>query len=581
MKKDLSSGLVVILLTSLTLFLAVTAFIMQRQAQEALEDRLIDAGEFLAAGWESGLEIEGLSSSLFESSSLRNLDIVILREDGSLSLRLPDQTNVFREKSKEEFRRALGGEDRFFLSRFEQSNHSKLYYTLKVPAKNSVIRLGVEPAFPWAKYRPILLTATFFTLASLTLANLWIRRKTRTYLESLEGLRGAIEEIGGGDYSVQVSEIAGASFNEIQALSVEFNKSGRLLEERHEYAIQRMARLSTILNTIIDPLLLVDKDKNLLYSNRQAMYVFGRNLDPEDKSYPQILLTHSEELDNLIDQAMATGEDLDTILNLVTIKGDVRYKTLVSPIFVENSAYGVVVALHDLTVEEESAAFRRDFVANVTHELKTPLTSIRGFVETLRENPQVSPDKAQRFYDIIDVEAERLEHLINDILSLSEAEQGKIKNISRFDLSELIDEVIVLLDDQASAKKVSVFTEDSLEECLPVEAEADRIKQVLINLIDNAIKYNQEGGKVSVTAYRLNPRKVEIVVEDDGPGISPEAQKRIFERFYRVDTGRSRSLGGTGLGLSIVKHIAQLYGGEAIVESEPGQGSRFIISMEI
>ncbi len=202
-------------------------------------------------------------------------------------------------------------------------------------------------------------------------------------------------------------------------------------------------------------------------------------------------------------------------------------------------------------------------------------------METLRDNPKVSPEQAQRFYDIIDVEAERLEHLINDILSLSEAEQGKIKNISRFDLSELIDEVIVLLDDQASDKKVCVYTEDSLPECLPVEAEADRIKQILINLIDNAIKYNKEGGKVSVTAYRLNPQRVQIVVKDNGPGIAPEAQKRIFERFYRVDTGRSRSLGGTGLGLSIVKHIAQLYGGEATVESEPGKGSSFIVTMNI
>lgn len=581
MKKDLTRGLVFILLASLILFLAVAAFYSHRQAQAQLEAQLSKAGDLLARGWESGLEINDLAVSMYDSSSLPNLDLIVLKEDGEVILRLPDQANAFKEKSREEFRRAFAGEDRFFIRRFEQSHNSKLYYTLLVPSQAAAIRLGVEPAFPWQDFRPLLLSACFFTLLSLGFCYLWVSRKTRSYISSLEGLREALADLGQGNYAVQVSEIAGAPFNEVQALSVEFNRAGRLLEDRHEYGLQRMARLSTILNTIIDPLLLVDEDKNLLYSNSQALYVFGRNLDPEDKSYPQILLTHSEELDDLIDQSMSTGEDLDTILSLTTIKGDLRYKTLISPIFVEDSVYGVVVALHDLTVEEESAAFRRDFVANVTHELKTPLTSIRGFVETLRDNPKVSSEQAQRFYDIIDVEAERLEHLINDILSLSEAEQRKIKNIARFDLSELIDEVIVLLDDQASDKKVSVYTEDSLPECLPVEAEADRIKQVLINLVDNAIKYNKEGGKVSVTAFRLSPQKVQIVVKDNGPGISPEAQKRIFERFYRVDTGRSRSLGGTGLGLSIVKHIAQLYGGEARVESQPGHGSSFIVTMNI
>lgn len=372
MKKDLTRGLIVILLGSLILFLAVAAFHFDRQEQAQLKAQLAEAGDYLARGWELGLEINELSTSLYESSSLPNLDLTVLRKDGTVVLCLPDQANAFKDKSREEFRRVFEGEDRFFVRRFEQSHNSKLYYTLQVPSQSSAIRLGVELSFPWQEFWPFLLFACFFTLLSLILCNLLVAKKTQRYISSLEGLREAMADLGQGNYAVQVSEIAGASFNEVQALSVEFNQAGKLLEERHEYGIRRMARLSTIFNTIIDPLLLVDKDKNLLYSNSQAMYVFGRNLDPEDKSYPQILLTHSEELDGLIDQSMSTGEDLDTILSLTTIKGDVRYKTLISPIFVEGSAYGVVVALHDLTVEEESAAFRRDFVANVTHELKTP-----------------------------------------------------------------------------------------------------------------------------------------------------------------------------------------------------------------
>jgi len=224
---------------------------------------------------------------------------------------------------------------------------------------------------------------------------------------------------------------------------------------------------------------------------------------------------------------------------------------------------------------------RSEFVANVSHELKSPLTSIRGFVDTLRNGHVTDPAVQERFLEIIDIETERLHQLINDILQLSEIEGMKtdLEQVEKFDLSVLLDDVATLLDDKATERHVSIIVEDC--EKLPVSASPYRIKQILINLVDNAIKYNREGGKVYIRAVREPDRFVAIRVKDTGEGIPPEHIPRVFERFYRVDKSHSREMGGTGLGLSIVKHIAQLYDGTATVESTPGFGSTFTVRLRI
>ena len=218
-------------------------------------------------------------------------------------------------------------------------------------------------------------------------------------------------------------------------------------------------------------------------------------------------------------------------------------------------------------------------LANVTHELRTSIHS--WFIDTLKACSFKDQQTPRRFLDIIDIEAERLEHLIDDILALSEIEENKTeKNISTFDLHELVDDVAVLLDDYASEHNVALIPEPG-EGTLMVTANEERLKQILINLTDNAIKYNRPGGRVYLSVSRKNPKRVRIEVRDTGIGIPAEQVSRIFERFYRVDHSRSRDLGGTGLGLSIVKHIARLYEGKAFVHSEPGKGSTFFVDLTL
>ncbi len=218
---------------------------------------------------------------------------------------------------------------------------------------------------------------------------------------------------------------------------------------------------------------------------------------------------------------------------------------------------------------------RREFVSNVTHELKTPLTSIRGFVETLKNGALEDPECAGRFLDIIDIETERLGNLIDDTLLLSEIENKKDVRQEPCDVNKVIEEVVELLTPKVKPHVRLIFTPDS--SVRPYTCNRDRLKQLLINLVDNGLKAT-EFGAVTINC-RSTPKDLVLEITDTGIGMEAEQTERIFERFYRVDKGRSREQGGTGLGLSIVKHIVELYKGTIQVKSRPGEGSEFRVEL--
>ena len=223
---------------------------------------------------------------------------------------------------------------------------------------------------------------------------------------------------------------------------------------------------------------------------------------------------------------------------------------------------------------------RSEFVANVSHELKTPVTSIRGFAETLRDGAEADPKLAKQYLGIIAAQAARLSSIIEDLLQLSRIEQemrgGSAIERAQCEIRPVVEAATGMLSAQAQEKGMRI--ELSCEDGLSSEINAHLVEQAVANLVDNAIKYSEEGTAVKVSA-RSEGGMVRIDVADEGPGIPPEHRTRIFERFYRIDKGRSRKLGGTGLGLAIVKHIAGLHGGGVSVESEVGRGSTFTISI--
>lgn len=232
----------------------------------------------------------------------------------------------------------------------------------------------------------------------------------------------------------------------------------------------------------------------------------------------------------------------------------------------------MVVVLHDITNLQKLENLRREFVANVSHELKTPITSIKGFAETLIEGAKNDEQSLDMFLNIILKESNRIESLVTDLLDLSHIEQQKELEINYMNLSELAISIIDNLQTQAQNKRIKIQSE--IEKDVIIEAHENKIAQVITNLLSNAINYSSEDNKVIVRVYR-NDNKVYLEIQDYGIGISETDQKRIFERFYRVDKARSRDSGGTGLGLSIIKHIVEAHNGRIDVKSEPGKGSIF------
>ena len=240
----------------------------------------------------------------------------------------------------------------------------------------------------------------------------------------------------------------------------------------------------------------------------------------------------------------------------------------------------VVLLLQDVTDQHRYDQLRREFVANVSHELKSPLTSIRSLTETLLDGGLEDPGCNRRFVSLIEEDSTRLSRLIDDLLILSQVESRAIPlRLSAVELDQVVTQVLAPREVLVAERKVKIIRRVDPE--LLVRADPDRLRQVLDNLLDNAIKYSPPGGRVEILAYPVENHRVQVRVHDQGPGIPPEARARVFERFYRVDKNRARELGGTGLGLSIVKHIVESHGGRTWVEGTVGEGSQFCFTLAL
>jgi two-component system phosphate regulon sensor histidine kinase PhoR len=242
----------------------------------------------------------------------------------------------------------------------------------------------------------------------------------------------------------------------------------------------------------------------------------------------------------------------------------------------EGTPHGAVLTFHDVTERRRLDQVRRDFVANASHELRTPLTSIRGFVEALEDGAAADPPTAERFLGKIHTHADRMAALVEDLLELSRLESGERPPVREpVDASEVAEDVAASFAELAERKGLTL--ECRHQPAPTVTSDSDRLRRILENLAENAIKYTPAGGTVRIETGGPPGGPVQVTVSDDGPGIPPEHLPRIFERFYRVDKARSRDLGGTGLGLSIVKHLAESIGASVGVSSDVGRGTRFTV----
>ncbi len=339
--------------------------------------------------------------------------------------------------------------------------------------------------------------------------------------------------------------------------------------------VDAKAQQQVLFNSMIEGLLLLDRSQKIYLANRAFKSLFGLKIELRGKTILETLRLH--ELDELVQRVNTEGQVFDYEVKLPELT---ERWLRVNAAVISNSAgerEGMIMVFHDLTRLKQLERTREEFVANVSHELRTPLSLIKGYVETLLDGARNNPEVAERFLKIIERNTNRLDLLIQDLLTISALESGRMKlNPQAVDLHALAEKVLADLHAKAENKNVTLVNDLPV---LPTRADANRLDQVFANLVDNAIKYGRLSGKVIVGGRKLDDGRAEIFVQDDGPGIPPEALDRVFERFYRVDKARSRDQGGTGLGLSIVKHIVQAHGGEVRVVSELGRGATFFFTL--
>ncbi len=413
------------------------------------------------------------------------------------------------------------------------------------------------------------LTASFLLIALVSIVASFVvaRGISRPLARVEEGLRA----LAAGDLQRRLPR---QSIREFDALGTTINRMADQLRERIDVVTRQKGEQEALVTCMAEGVLAVDREKHVLTLNRAAEAVFGvREADVKGRSVVEVI--RNADLLRLVETTLANAGQVD---GEVFVPDGERFLQVTGRLLrgPENGPRGAVLVMNDVTRLRRLERMRRDFVANVSHELKTPITSIRGFADTLLDGEH-DPETAKRFLEKIAKQAERLHTLIEDILALSRvehaSERGEIE-LTPGTLAPVLDGAVRACQSAAAERGNTVEIQCAGD--LTARINAPLLETAVINLVDNAIKYGGEFQTIRVKAERGVEGCV-IQVADEGPGILKAHWERLFERFYRVDQGRSRSQGGTGLGLAIVKHVALAHGGQVRVHSEMGKGSVFSI----
>ncbi len=395
----------------------------------------------------------------------------------------------------------------------------------------------------------------------------------------LDEIRAVAQRFAKGDFS---SRLKVPDTEEIAELVESMNEMAAQLDERIRTIVEQRAEQEAVLSSMVEGVLAVDADERIININQTAARLINTDVARAlGRTITEVI--RNSELQRLV---------VETLEQHGPIERDIVIRGAGSEMFLavhgtalkdsDGRRVGAVVVLNDVTRIQRLENMRRDFVANVSHELRTPITSIKGFVETLLDGALTSEDDARRFLQIIANHADRLSAIIEDLLSLARIEQGvehRGIDLAEGKLKSVLKDAVQVCQPHADSRKVEISIDCASD--LRVSMNNSLLEQAVINLIDNAIKYSDQGGSVEVRGFEVHDEVV-ISVRDYGGGIAPEHHPRLFERFYRVDRGRSRygkdsGPGGTGLGLAIVKHVAIAHRGRVNIKSAPGEGSTFSI----
>lgn len=461
--------------------------------------------------------------------------------------------------------------------RYSSTLHQKMMYVVIPLKKENEIIAFIRASISISSidetlyhiYSSIVWGGLFIALFAAVLSYLASRYVSRP----IEEIRRGAKRFTEGDLKYRLPSI---ETEELASLSASLNHMAGQLEEKITNSNRQQNQLQAVLTSMVEGVVAVDKEERIISVNQAAAKIFDSS---------------TEELQGRLIHEVIRNRDLQgfvekALLNEASVEQDIFFykngeriiNAYCNPLQdTDGKQIGTLVVLYDVTHIKRLENIRKDFVANVSHEIKTPLTAINGFVETLQQGAIDNPEESRRFLQIISKHVKRLNSIVEDLLSLSRLEQKDKQQqfkLETINIQRILNSAILLCQSKADGKHI--FIDLVCEEDLTAKLDPNLFEEVFVNLIDNAIKYSPEGKNINITT-ESNDSNILIHFKDQGVGIEKQHLDRLFERFYRVDTARSRNLGGTGLGLAIVKHIVQLHGGHITVESTPGAGSTFSI----
>ncbi|GAA0354308.1 two-component system histidine kinase PnpS [Bacillus horti] len=402
----------------------------------------------------------------------------------------------------------------------------------------------------------------------------------RRALKPINEVSSLIKDLSEGHYWRRVHSVEADSL--LYGLTSFTNNLAQHLQRTTERQFINENRFRALIRYMGSGLLFINQKGKIEITNEKVI-----DLLQWEENYHDVLYYEApfpKQIINLIQETLMEDKEIKQHITLESDLNLIEVDLSIAPVNdVEGKIKGVIILFHDITNLKKLEKIRADFVANVSHELKTPLTSIKGFSETLLEGAMYSEEHLKKFLEIIRLESDRLHRLIQDLLHLSHIEQRKFQlKWEDVDIHNVIQNVLLLVDKKADEKHILIEADYDLSQAYIIKADSDRFQQMILNLVSNAIQYTPEQGKITISIQPWkNGKGYKVSVEDTGIGIKTSELPRIFERFYRIDKARSRSSGGTGLGLAIVKHLIEAHHGEIKVSSKEGQGSKFNLFLHI
>lgn len=559
--------------------------LLQNYASNNQEEELIKQAKTLAsllpknADDSTNLEAATNEATALEMQSDERLTIIDLSGVVVFDSATNKET-LENHSNREEFEAVLAGDEVGVSARNSESTNETLYY-VAVPLLGEqneivgVLRLSRPVAEINQISEQIKTSLLLFSLLALILTTLITLIITKRIAKPINDIMTVAKSLSDKQYEVRYN---GNAYGEVADLGQTINELATSLEEQTQEIEQNDKRLYELINHLVIGVMLIDEHRTIKMVNPAMSVILGEDVTKlVGNSYVEA--TKSYGLSHLIEIAYQQNEKQNDEIYFYYPKDKIVDANIVPIDGKEPGEQNLIVLLYDITEIRRLEKVRTDFVTNASHELKTPVTALKGFSETLLDGAMEDKEVLKQFLEIMLAESSRLDFLVSDILELSKLEQKQVPmNMQEVNLTEAVLSTFQLVKQTADEKemKLNLIEEDTLS----ITVDSSRLKQILANLINNAVVYTQESGEVTVTIKKEKNQAV-ILVSDNGIGIPEDEQDRIFERFYRVDKARSRNSGGTGLGLSIVKYLVENLNGSITVKSKLGLGTTFIVRLPI